>query len=267
LSPSQAEHKADLLAKFKRGAITRRELVAAAAGMLGGLTIAHDLLPLTHHHPPLAHAAGGIASDNFDRAGPPLGGAWRVRQQDGSDTFFIGSGPNAGKLAQLSWPATTPSGAFALWIDNEFNLTQFSQATFFKLVDVNGSSSGPCVRCQSPSWPNNFFVGYAFRTKQTSPDPGTRLLSLERGNVNIGQQVWTTLAEAPGHFANGDVVRIEAQDNVITCFVNGGQKLTFTDTSPFALLSCGHPGICQAVNNSSEEWLWDDWSGGETAPI
>ena len=125
MSPSQAEHKADLLAKFKRGAITRRELVAAAAGMLGGLTIAHDLLPLTHHHPPLAHAAGGIASDNFDRAGPPLGGAWRVRQQDGSDTFFIGSGPNAGKLAQLSWPATTPSGAFALWIDNEFNLTQF----------------------------------------------------------------------------------------------------------------------------------------------
>ena len=168
------------------------------------------------------------AYDNFNRANGAIGASFNVT--------------NGGiNVASNAIQGTAAGNNVAFWTANSFFNDQFAQAT---VTSLNGTTDfiGPSVRVSSGS---NWYSCFENST-----------------TVFIQKEVtgsFTNITSAVSTGAIGDILRIEAQGNNLTCYKNGAVILTTTDSS----LPSGAPGMQLSGNVAT----LDNWTGGNLHPL
>jgi len=168
------------------------------------------------------------AYDNFTRANGAIGSNWNVTL-------------NGLNIVSNNVQGTV-SGAndVGIWNANSFSGNQFAQAI---ITALNGTTDFPGVAINM-SGTNSWY----YCTEDTTT------LFLQK---DIAGTVTNTSAAVSG--AVGDLLRIENNNGVITCYRNGVGALSITDTN----LTAGSPGI---VMNGTVATM-KNWSGGNLHPL
>lgn len=212
---------------------------AATANRTTSLADANVSFPAVNGSVPITGYQNSVY-DNFNRANGAIGGNWNANTNgfNVASNVIVGSTAGANNLAAYS--AITFSGSLAI------GAGQFSQST---ITALNGGTDfiGPSV-----------FVQSSGDNRYTCMETTTTLF-IQRSIAGAT----TTLTSGATTGAVGDVLRIEATvsgaTTTLTCFKNGAQALTITNTT----FTSGSPGIFQFGNVASQ----DNWSGGNFHPI
>lgn len=178
------------------------------------------------------------ANDTFTGGGstaleshtPDSGSAWDVVRNGITVTVGVANGDSSGTIANIAVNTTT--------LENK-------QAAECLVSDRNGK---PAVLVRAGFSGGNM-VGYGFM-----------VTSFSRVLFRFDNSGFTTTdldSEASG-VSNGDTIRIEADGNSITCYVNGTPDLTATD----ATYSSGQSGIAMDVGNALDDFVAEDEAAG-----
>ena len=175
------------------------------------------------------------AYDNFNRANGALGSNW---------TAAIGTLQVSNNTAIAT--AVSNGNASAIWANGaSFHANQFAQTT---ITSLNGTTDfiGPAVRY------NTAGSGYTCIESTTS-------LALQRDDTNTR----ATLQSSAITGTNGDVLRIEANGNTITCTQTSASGAVVSVSSTDSTYPTGSPGIFSFGTVATQ----DNWSGGNLHPL
>ncbi len=184
------------------------------------------------------------ASDSFDRANAAtLGANWSNRA--GGDTSYSIS------TNQLGIGLNQDTASF--WGPTTFAADHFSQIA---LTGLSGTSAetglGVCVRCN----PTNLGGGPTQNTYYQAV-----VNTAATNNVSIAKFVgntYTLLGQRTQAWANGDILRLEAQGTTLRVYRNGVQLgASITDAS----IATGQPGVAHIATFATG--FGNDWSAGD----
>lgn len=186
----------------------------------------------------MPRATALVVSDNFP--GSSLSANWTVV----TDSFVVSSGI-AGGVTSSKWST-------AYWSHDAFPANQYSQ-----MVPAAGAGG------------SNFWVGASARVQPTT-DPTTPYGYMCGGGggvwagsvflyrMNGGSSTLLTTESTTGA-PNGSTLKISAVGSTISCYVNGTQVLTTTDST----YATGQPGFTEATNGTSPMALGaSTWQAG-----
>ncbi|HET9634829.1 MAG TPA: Ig-like domain-containing protein [Gemmatimonadaceae bacterium] len=209
-------------------------IVATSEGKTGSSSI-------TIAAPPPPPPPGATQTENFTGAAGPLTGSWTQQRSSMGTVNRNGSGAGTG--------SSSIRDGFAFWNASAFGSDQSSQITI-----AGGLSSGTQfaeVTVRASGTDNTTYNAYFFKTDGSSGSGHTELWKVVAGSRTRLRTFATT-------FRAGDVIRIEARGQTITCYANGVSIGSFSDAS----LSGGAPG----VGAYGRSIAIDNWVGQTLAP-